>query len=147
MSHPTWCLHEHLRRSEGTWTHHSLPERWGEEAGDLWAWRDISRLSALLSVCLSVSPSVGPGCCSLLDRQHTESAPKAGRQRIYSNLQGRKWHATLQKQEWKAFCLYMAMHAGCKWRWPHTPGWRDFGLFLVSHVEIRTRTKTKITSN
>ena len=28
-------------------------------------------------------------------------------QRIYSNLRGRKWHVTLQKEEWKTFCLYM----------------------------------------
>lgn len=65
---------------------------------------------------LCLRRSVWLPCCSLLWQ-----TLRAGRQHIYSNLQGRKWHATLQKQEWKAFCLYMAMHAGCKSRWPPAP--------------------------
>lgn len=87
---------------------------------------EISEYGGLFVVCLSLSSSLCPcGYCAAhcLTGSALESAQKAGRQYIYSNLQGRKWHATLQKQEWKAFCLYMAMHAGCKSRWPPCQVW------------------------
>lgn len=49
------------------WSHLSLPERCGEEAGDLWVWRII----CCLSVSLFLTLSVWLLCCSLLDRQRT----------------------------------------------------------------------------
>ena len=96
---PQRCFQEHLRGGGNSWSVSYL--RGEQEAAGV-------RRSVGLSVCSSSVPRL---VRLLTSPQAALSRHWSGRQRIYSNLQGRKWHATLQKQEWKHFVFIW------QWRW------------------------------
>lgn len=127
------AFREHLRAPEATWTHISLPERWGEETGDLWAWRIICRLSLSVS---SLPPLVRLAAALLAAWQ----APKAGRQRMYSNLRGRKWHASASETGIKDV---LSLYGNARWLLVKVTGLGVSGL----RASLKSVNRAQITSS